>query len=38
MCDQGRNEIHTLVSLCTDNISKWDGNCKTMDRCLLLLI
>ncbi len=33
MCDQGRNEIHTLVSLCTDNISKWDGIVKTMDRC-----
>lgn len=33
MCDQGRNEIHTLVSLCTDSISKWDGIIKTMDRC-----
>ena len=33
MCDQGRNEIHTLVPLCTDNISKWDGIVKTMDRC-----
>ncbi len=33
MCDQGRNEIHTLVSICTDSISKWDGIVKTMDRC-----
>jgi hypothetical protein len=33
LCDQGRNEIHTHVSECTDFISKWTGIVKTMDRC-----
>ena len=33
LCDQGRNEIHTHVSECTDYISKWAGIVKTMDRC-----
>lgn len=33
LCDQGRNEIHTLVSLCTEGISKWSGIVKTLERC-----
>jgi hypothetical protein len=36
LCDQGRNEIHTHVSECTDFISKWTGIVKTMDRCFPL--
>ncbi|WGL59586.1 hypothetical protein QEJ31_13730 [Pigmentibacter sp. JX0631] len=33
LCDQGRNEINSLVSICTENITKWDGIVKTLDRC-----
>ena len=33
LCDQGRNEIHTHVSECTDSISKWTGIVKIMERC-----
>ncbi|MGY3804298.1 hypothetical protein ACWNT8_09575 [Pigmentibacter ruber] len=33
LCDQGRNEINSLVSICTENITKWDGIIKTLDRC-----
>ena len=33
MCDQGRNEIHTHVSICAETISKWTGIVKTMERC-----
>lgn len=33
LCDQGRNEIHTHVSICAEIISKWTGIIKTMERC-----
>jgi len=33
MCDQGRNEIHSHVSICVETIAKWVGIIKTMERC-----
>ncbi|APJ03548.1 hypothetical protein [Silvanigrella aquatica] len=33
LCDQGRNEIHTHVSECTELIAKWSGIVKIMERC-----